>query len=212
MEKIANRYLVLVVILLVTTWLSNWLSYDRFDGAEAADIAVSKIPRTIGKWRGKDFPLDPEIYNILETRSIIHRRYVYNGRSVFLSLVYYADTKVDFHAPEACLSGNSIQLEKSVANLNLRYDKRKITIPVNQLIREKGGQKELIYYFFKAGNFLGKNYIALRVHLAINKLSSKRSGALIRISTPMKNVNTEQPSAILSDFAQQLYPYIMKNL
>ena len=105
MEKLRSRYIVLIAILLLTSVIVNYLSYDTFNKAETASLTIGKIPLNLGKWKGIDIPLDERIYDILETRAIINRSYFYNGSSVFLSVVYYPETKVGFHGPEECLGG-----------------------------------------------------------------------------------------------------------
>jgi len=103
-----------------------------------------------------------------------------------LSIVYYPETKVDFHAPEACLEGRGIQISKSYQTITITPNEKKVKINLNRLIRKQGGSDELIYYFYKAGDFLGKNYIKLRLNLALNKFGRKeKNGSLIRVSTPV---------------------------
>ncbi|MBW1720058.1 MAG: EpsI family protein [Deltaproteobacteria bacterium] len=145
------------------------------------------MPLEFGQWQGKDIPLDERIYEILETRSIINRTYrEENGKKVLLSIVYYPETKVDFHAPEACLEGRGIQISKSYQTITITPNEKKVKINLNRLIRKQGGSDELIYYFYKAGDFLGKNYIKLRLNLALNKFGRKeKNGSLIRVSTPV---------------------------
>jgi len=88
-----------------------------------------------------------------------------------------------------------------------------VGINLNQLIWQKENQERLVYYFYKAGKFMGENYIKLRLNLAINKFSNnEKSGSLIRISTPIQMSDTQEASKILLDFTQELYPYLIKYL
>ncbi|HHF52038.1 MAG TPA: exosortase-associated EpsI family protein, partial [Candidatus Aminicenantes bacterium] len=70
-----KRYLIIIAIMLLTSVLIHFLSYDTYYEAEAGIRAVKKIPLEFGQWQGKDIPLDEQIYEILETRSIINRAY-----------------------------------------------------------------------------------------------------------------------------------------
>ena len=63
--------------------------------------------------------MDPHVFDILETKSILNREYVSHAQMVLLSLVYYPETKVDFHAPEACLAGKGIQISKSEKTIEI---------------------------------------------------------------------------------------------
>jgi len=213
MEKVKSRYLILLVILSVTAGMVNFLSYDTFYEADAAVRTIKHIPLNIGKWHGQDMPLDSRVYDILETRSIINRNYVSNGHSVFLSLVYYPETKVDFHAPEGCLAGQGIQVDKSPRSIHFNYRGKRLRLDVNQLIRSHDGSNELIFYFYKAGRFVGRIYIKLRFSLALNKFGKEeKNGSLIRVSTPVSGDDYKSASIILTRFIEDLYPYLCKYL
>ncbi|OPL11558.1 MAG: hypothetical protein AVO38_15795 [delta proteobacterium ML8_D] len=200
--------------MLLTSVLVHFLSYDKYYEAEAGIRAVKNIPLEFGQWQGKDITLDERIYKILETRSIINRAYRgKNGQEVLLSIVYYPETKVDFHSPEGCLAGRGIQISKSAQTINLTYNKNKVKINLNRLIRQHGGSNELIYYFYKAGDFFGKNYIRMRLNLALNKFGRKeRNGSLIRVSSPVFGKDYKSASIILTGFIEDLYPYLYKYL
>ena len=214
MENMQNRYLIVVAIMILTSVFVNFLSYDTYYEAEAGIRAIKNIPLEFGQWQGKDIPLDERIYEILETRSIINRTYRgKNGQEVLLSIVYYPETKVDFHAPESCLSGRGIQVSKSAQTITITPNERKVTINLNRLIRQQSGSDELIYYFYKAGDFLGKNYIKLRLNLALNKFGRKeKNGSLIRVSTPVFREDYKSASNMLTRFVEDLYPYLSKYL
>ena len=214
MKELRSRYIILIAILLLTSVIVSYLSYDAFNKAKAASLTIEKIPLKLGKWKGIDIPLDERIYDILETRAIINRSYVCDGSSVFLSLVYYPETKVDLHRPEGCLAGRGIQTSKSDQTIIIsQQDSNRIRIDLNQLIRQKNGSPELVYYFYKAGNFIGRSYVRMRFKLAINKFFKKeKSGALIRVSTPISNDNTQKASNVLTGFMEKLYPYLITYL
>ena len=208
-----NRYLLVIAVMLLTSVLVKFFGYDPYHKADAGIKAISNIPLTIGEWKGRDVYLDARVYEILETKSIINRRYISNNQRVFLSIVYYPETKVSFHPPEACLGSHGIALTKSVKSLNLREGEKNINLKMNQLIYNKQGDEELVYYFYKAGEFLGQNYIRLKLNLAMNKFFNKnRSGSLIRVSTPIASKDHRHASAILVNFIQDLYPYLIKYL
>lgn len=200
--------------MLIASVLVNFLTYDTYHKAGAGIETIASIPLELGRWQGKDVPLEKLVYEILETRSIINRIYrTENGQEVFLSIVYYPDTKVDFHAPEGCLGGQGIELEKSSTTITLINNSKTVKINLNQLIWQQGSRENLVYYFYKAGKFVGQSYIKLRLSLAKNKFTNKtKSGSLIRVSTPIPTGDTQKASNILIDFTEQLYPVLIKYL
>jgi EpsI family protein len=211
-----NRYLWVIFLLLLLVLAVRAVSYDGEVSATEGLEAVSKIPHSFNGWQGTDYPLDPSVYDILETRSIIHRSYENsNSQKVFLSIVYYAETKVDFHAPEACLGGQGFKTTKSPDEVLINETGAETVLTVSKLVREKGpGDNELVYYFYKAGPFMGRSYLKLRLNLILNKFKDiPRSGSLIRVSTSIKNsLDDSLEKILLKKFINDLNPYIIRFL
>lgn len=213
MEKIRNRYLITIAAMLVFTAIVNSLTFETYQKVDASIQTIENIPMNIDKWEGTDVFLNEQVYDILETKSIIHRNYSSNNTNVFLSLVYYPETKVDFHTPESCFGGQGLKVKKSLENIDIEADNQKVNIQLNRLIYERPGTEELVYYFYKAGEFIGNSYIGLRLNLAINTFTQKsKSGALIRVSTPIRNGDIGSSSEILTQFVEDLYPYLVNYL
>ncbi len=210
MENIRTRYIIVSCILVFTALLVSFLNYGAYNNSEAGLRAINKIPLKFGKWHGKEVSLENLIYEILETKSIIHRTYrSESGKDVFLSIVYYAETKVDLHAPEACLGGKGILVDKTKKTISFTNNNKFTKLHLNQLIRKQKNHEEIIYYFYKAGHFMGESYIKLRFSLAMNKFTNQeKSGALIRVSTPVSAENVQKSSEILVNFIAELYPYL----
>ena len=211
MEKIINRYFVLIGLLLITTVLTNLLSYESYNASLKFPDLSNRFPLKIGEFKGEDLPIELRVYDILETKSILHRLYILDNQEIFLSIVHYPEAKVDFHAPEACLGGEGIQVSKSTKTINITYKGKRLKPTVIQLIRKKGGKDELFYYFYKADNSIGPNYITLRYNIIKNKLFNNDKGAsLIRISTPIVSGDIKKASQNLIDFINQIYPFLIE--
>ena len=211
LRKLKMRYIFLIMWVIVTAVVVNILSYDPFYQSYIAIKGIEKIPKNLKPWQGYDIKLEENVYDILETKAIIHRQYLYEKGNVFLSLVYYPETKVDFHSPEGCLAGIGIEIKKGIKIINFLHQGKTVEFYVNTLIRENQYSKQLIYYFYKAGDFLGKSLLEIRFNLAKRKLIGlPKSSALIRVSTPL--INEESADKILVEFLSKLYPHIMENL
>ena len=213
MGNIKTRYIVAIIIIAFGAVLVNAVEYETFYRADDAVLTVKKIPLNMKKWRGTEVLLAENIYEILETRAIIHRSYQFEGQRVFLSLVFYPETKVDFHAPEACMGGSGRKINKSTKTIEFGNGGESISLGINQLTYEDGPQRDLVYYFYKAGSFTGKNYILLRLNLAKNKLAGDgSSGSLIRISTGDEPIGGVSAHERLKSFIADLYPYLIQYL
>lgn len=206
---------IIILLLMVTSGVVIAINSDYSKSDETADQqALSGIPTRLDGWRGVDDPLEELVYDILETRSIINRNYFRAGsQRLHLSIVYYTATKVDFHAPESCLGGQGFSVEKSFRQIPIQYKGTSHPVNVVQLIRHSGSSTQLVYYFYKAGDFLGESYIKLRWNLVLNKFSSgDRSGSLIRFSIPVVQEDYDTASTTLVKFIEAMYPAIITSL
>ena len=208
-----KKYITVIVLFALFALVVNYLSYDTFNQPEDDFEAIGKIPYAIGGWKGKDLPLDSSVYELLETKTIIHRNYTLNDINILLSIVYYPQTKVDFHAPEGCLGGQGIKTKSSSRTIDLRTQDGTVSLDINEIVWEKGSEESLVYYFYKAGSFVGNSYIKLRFSLALNRfVSTEKSGALIRVSLPVYFSNYKETEVALWGFLEELYPYIIEAL
>ena len=206
MANLKFRYLIVVILLTVTIFVVYSLRYDSYRDDEINSDELQEIPMQFGDWQGQDLQLDEMVFEILETNAIIHRNYMdKHGNIILLSIVHYHDTKVDFHAPEACLGGLGLSTTKTKLKLDLELtNSKKILLEVAQLLSKDNDKQLLSYYFYKSGDFLGQNYIQLRLNIAVNKLLEKdSSGSLIRVSTSL-NGSKAKASRILINFLNEL--------
>ncbi len=212
MANLKFRYLIVIILLIITIFLINSLQYNssQDDGTGLANL--QSIPMQIGKWKGQELSLDKTIYDILETRAIIHRSFTADNKgNVFLSIVHYNDTKVDFHAPEACIGGRGLKTQKTNKKLTLFSSTRQRTIDVAKMVTTRPTGRTLTYYFFKAGQFIGSNYITMRLSIAANKIAMNDTrGSLIRISTTLTTKNEAIAETRLIDFMEKLFPYVLQ--
>ncbi len=214
MANLKFRYLIAILLLAVTASIVYGLQYDSSQDEETGLADLQNIPMQIGKWKGKKFPLEEMVYEILETKAIIHRAFTDDsGGDVFLSVVHYHDTKVDFHAPEACIGGNGLKTKKKNKMIKFFPGDQEEKIEVAELITTRDTGQTLTYYFFKAGQFVGSNYIKMRLSIAANKLSRNDArGSLIRISTKLTPGKEDEAELLLVEFMKELHPYVQHSL
>jgi EpsI family protein len=215
MANLKFRYLIVIILLAMTATVVSGLQYDSSRDDDTGLSDLQGIPLQIGEWwQGKDFPLQEMVYEILETRAIIHRSYTKGSEdSIFLSLVHYFDTKVDFHAPEACLGGEGLKTKKTIKTITITSGDQKITLDITELLTTRETGQTLTYYFFKSGDFMGSNYIKMRLSIAANKLARNDTrSSLIRISTALVPGHEAAAEALLRDFMEDLLPHLKQSL
>jgi len=214
MTSVKFRYVAAILLLISTSAVVNALQRTPYQNDEAGFAILRQIPTQIGKWQGRDYPLEEEVYDILETRSIIHRSFkTDNGHNSFLSIVHYHDTKVDFHRPEACLGAKGVELEKTTKSVTLQSNTEPITFDIARMISTNNDGQTLVYYFYKAGRFVGSSYLMMRLNIAFNKISrNDTKGSLIRISTNYAPGKEAEAETVLQGFLQDIFPHIEKLL
>ena len=214
MANLKFRYLIVALSVAVTTFVVYNLQYDSSQDDESGLAILQTIPMHVGKWKGQDVSLDETVYEILETRAIIHRSFISgNGDNVFLSVVHYHDTKVGFHAPEACLGGRGEKTTKTTKTITLFSGARQRTIEIAEIIATRVTGQTLTYYFFKSGRFIGSNYIKMRLSIAANKFARNDTrGSLVRISTTLIPGNEAVAESLLTDFLEDIFSYVQQSL
>ncbi|HFD32709.1 MAG TPA: EpsI family protein [Gammaproteobacteria bacterium] len=213
MTNLKLRYLIAAILIAATAAVVSALQYNSSQDEGATGRAfLQTIPMQIGEWKGYDVPLDEKVYEILETRAIINRNYVNKaGKTLQLSIVHYNDTKVDFHAPEACLGGRGEHTKKIVKKIPIKRDGNSSTLEIAEILASNPNSNNSVsYYFYKAGSFMGQNYIKMRLNIAKNRLFRKnKSGSLIRVSGYLGVEGSQrQEEKIIESFMQKLIPVI----
>jgi len=214
MASLKLRYFIALVLLSITACVVKSLQYDSKQDDVAGLAAIRAIPMQLGKWQGHDVPLAEEVYDILETKAILNRNYVSpEGNHIFLSIVHYSDTKVDFHAPEACLGGRGERTTKIVKKIYLTINGKIFPLTIAEVHAQNFDSQSLSYYFYKAGKFMGQSYIKMRLNIAYNRLTKQnKSGSLIRISMPIQLTVPEEKQEIrLKQFMQRLVPFLVNH-
>jgi EpsI family protein len=208
MGKVKNRVFVLMTLLAAAGLLSGWFSGQWYT-SKGNGSSLKDFPINHGAWKGERIGMDKIVADILETDALVLNSYVKDREPVLLAIVYYPDAKVDFHMPEACYSATGVKINKRVRSITLNAMG---TINLSELDILRGNSKELVYYFFKSGNFIGNSYNRLRFNLVLNNLLSKeKSGALVRISTPVAG-EADDADSRLTNFLNDFMPLFKKYL
>ena len=199
-----NKNFIIVVFVLTTACMVALLSYlpNRFDNT--SEIKVADFPKTIGQWSSRDIPLTEKDYSILETKNLFVRDYKdARGQSVYLYLVYSEDNRKVSHPPEVCYMGSGVTI------VNKSSVKIAGSIPATEFIVEKGNIRQLVVYWFKAGNIYTDQYLKQQSKIAMGRLFGRRtSGALIRLSADIKDGGVEEAFKLIDGFAVEIKPLL----
>ena len=128
-----------------------------------------------------------------------------DGLPVNLYVAYYRSQRngLSVHSPRLCLPGGGWQIKK-FDQVALARGNGQPPRPVNRVLIEQGGHKQLVYYWFQErGRQLTNEYV-VRWYLFWDALKMNRTdGALIRVVIPVPNGMSEADlETRLTRFAQ----------
>lgn len=142
-----------------------------------------RFPSQLGDWKGTEIELEEKIYQILETRNVLSRRYQNaRGENVHLLLVgSYRDRRVA-HPPEVCYTGSNYTiLNESSGTLETHGE----SIPYKTFLAQNKNlaEEEHVLYVYKIGQKWTTNYYAQQIRFALDHLTRRGSHVLlIRLS------------------------------
>lgn len=201
-----NKNFIIVALVLAVVAVIGVISYLPTRFAISEKVKVVDFPKEIGEWIAVDIPLSERDYEILETRNLIMREYKNSaGDSVYLYIVYSEDNRKVSHPPEVCLmgGGGSI-LDKSCVQITN-------SIKAIRLLMEKGDFKQLVVYWYKAGNFHTDKYLKQQLKVVLDRMLGKRTScALIRVSTDIKDNNQEAALGLIKGFVSEIEPLLAR--
>ena len=202
-----KRFLIIVGILIIGVGLSLVFKSAEIDSG--IDERVVNLPKQLGAYTSKDVELEDRIYEILETKNVVMRHYFKEGEPpVLFYLIFSKKTHKTSDPPENCLRGEGRAIvSKEQVELS------GLDIPVNKLLVEKAGSKDLHLYWFIAGDEFFQSYVGQRLKLILSYLKrAPQSGGQIRISTEVIGNNEQEALQRLEKFIVEIMPYLEKLL
>ncbi|MFZ5800479.1 MAG: exosortase C-terminal domain/associated protein EpsI [Candidatus Omnitrophota bacterium] len=199
-----NKTFTIVIAILCVVTVIGLLSYLPERRASSTEARMSDFPMQIGEWSAKDIPISERDYAILETRNLIMREYKNPaGESVLLYIVYSAGNRKVSHPPEVCYMGSGMTvIEKSIIPLSE-------SISATRMLVEKADSRQLVVYWFRAGNYNTPQYLSQQIRMVLNRLIGKSSsGAMLRLSIDLKDNDEPAAQKTLRDFAALIAPLL----
>ena len=202
MKRRKAEFRAVIVLTLIAAALV-W-ALDRTEPLKNARF--SEFPLVIGDWQGRDIPMSEYVYRGTETTYLLLRDYASPryDHAVNLSIVWFEDTNIAFHAPEGCLGGVSNEVkDRGVVRVRLaeEHDLKKFIADIN-------GTDYLVLYYFDADGHITTSQSAIRMRVLLKRLLlSRASASLIRVMAPVGE-SEEKTMASLVDFLGDLYPLV----
>ncbi|MFZ2801891.1 MAG: exosortase C-terminal domain/associated protein EpsI [Syntrophorhabdus sp.] len=204
MKKSHLRYLAVILLTLLCS-----LVVHRVETAQPIrNDKFFSFPLVIGDWTGKEVAMSEYVYQGIETPYLFLRNYhsPQHRLPVNLSIVWFDDRNIAFHAPEACMGGVGNQvIEKSRKQITLQGNEYRLDTLIVQM---PGQSKQLVWYFFDVDGYITTSQTDIRLHVLKKRLVGKRASAsFIRLMAPFTDdqANVEQT---LTTFLEALLPLV----
>ncbi len=186
MKGSSPRFLIAAVLMLATALVLQAHSRNEIFPPR---LPLRSLPLEIGGWIGHNYSLDQQTLDILGPGEYLVRDYDNVDAPEFpvgLFIAYFPSQKAGdtIHSPNHCLPGAGWvpTLRQTVALT--RPDGS--SFPVNRYIVAKGGNRQIVLYWFQAhGRAVASEYWA-KYYLVADSIRMNRSdGALVRLMSPM---------------------------
>jgi exosortase D (VPLPA-CTERM-specific) len=179
------------------------------------------FPKTLGEWQGRTSLLEPQVEHALGLDDYILSDYsiVENGKprggSVNLYVAYYPSQRKGNspHSPIVCIPGGGWLIAK-FDRTQFRDPSLPSPLPFNRAVIERGGHKQIVYYWFvQRGRRVANEYWSKWYLFQDAILKNRTDGALVRVTTPVYPNETEQQAdSRLQAFLRQLEPNLQAYL
>lgn len=187
-------------LIIAVTILS--LVYDRSSEETVDTVTLSRFPLYIENWVGERELIATEIKDKLGADATFMANYTQLSQSIPVNLYiahYRSQRKgVSPHSPRVCIPGGGWQITSFKRTETQGH-------PANQVIIEKGQERQLVYYWFLNGEQVIANEYVNKWYLFQNAIWHNRTdGSLIRYVTPiMANESLEEADKRIQSLIQR---------
>jgi EpsI family protein len=201
MQKERIRFIIVIIITLLTGGIIAKISFEP----PLENNKFFNFPMNIVDWKGEEVPMADYVYASLETKYSFLRNYRSKryATPVNLSLVWFDDRMVAFHAPEACLGGVGINIVEQ-SSIKVKLNGRDCEI--NKMVVNYNSIKQLVLYFFDVEGKITTSQSIIRLNILKRRLEFKRGSAtFVRLMSPIET-NEEKITNEMLDFLSSIYP------
>lgn len=156
------------------------------------------FPMQLGEWAGVSSVMERQYLDALQLDDYVLADYSAAEKvPVNLYVAYYLSPKKgrSSHSPRQCIPGGGWEISSfEPLRLDQRQDMTK-ALEVNRLVIQKGGQKQIVYYWFKQRDRWITSEYSVKFYLFWDSLTRHRAdGALVRL---VSSVNAGETEAIV---------------
>jgi EpsI family protein len=172
------------------------------------------FPVRLGNWtQVQDWPLEPEVLEMLGPDDSLNRQYELTGASQRASLfVGYYRTQLrakNAHDPKVCLPGGGWNPRDSRV-INISLPDAQISFPANYYRIAKGDEEAVVLYWFQTYKGAYPFEQQLHLHRVVDSILDNRTDmALVRILIPVSGGRVDAADVLAIQMAQMVYPSML---
>ena len=216
-----NNFSAVVVVVIVFFFLSALnFKVNSFPGY-TLNNKMSDFPLKFGQFVGEPQFIEDEMIKASGADEAFNGIY-YDTNSKFYSLYIgyrgkpFGESINFFHSPNICMPSSGWETISSESKIieKVHYFN---TLPVHEMVVEKIGSKQLVYFWFQTNKQPSSNVNVNRFHLSIHAITNANTSDLfVRPITSINDKETlEETRGRLDDFVKEMMPvlieYIEKN-
>jgi EpsI family protein len=203
----ARSWALLAACLVLAGALAWWIQLR--EAVDSDPTTLGALPTRIAGHEGRDIPIEQAAEAMLQADFHVQREYAGPfGEPVWLYVGYYGTVRggTPEHTPRACYTAHGwrIRAEQSVVVDRERGSRAR------EYRVEVGGHEQLVHFWYRT--FRGTGLLslsALRVdHFVGRLLTGRADGALVRLSTPLRDGDVVAARSRLLGFAAALEPLL----
>lgn len=205
MKKTYNKILITIAL----TFAATMFVFAANTAKPIENKMFFQFPMTIEDWSGREIQMQDYVYQMIETKYLFLRDYQSQRYSVplNLSIVWFDDTDIAFHAPEACLGGVGNKV-KEKTTIKARINGMEQTLG-KLILDQPDKRKTIVLYYFDVDGYRTTSQTEIRLHILLKRLFFERSSAsFIRLIAPVVT-SDENTVVMMLDFlkgAQGIIP------
>ena len=206
----------IVATALVTVGVALEFSMPERPEITPARSQFAQFPTRLGDWSGNPERLEQMYLDALQLDDYLLMNYRgADGLPMNFYVAYYRSQRsgMSVHSPRLCLPAGGWNVEKFEQHSVAGADGHS-SWPVNRVVIEHNGERDLVYYWFRERNRRLTNEYSVRWYLFWDSIKMNRTdGALVRLVMPIpKGTSEARIDAQLTRFAQlaeqQLNSYV----
>jgi exosortase D (VPLPA-CTERM-specific) len=182
----------------------------------AARTDFDSFPMQVDAWTGSAAKVDPaalESLNVTDYLSLNFLKPTAGDPPINVWIAYYANQQPgnSIHSPQKCIPGGGWAIDSFNT---VPIEVQGTEAAANRLIISRGGERQLVYYWFQERNRIETNEYMVKWHTLTDSVTRKRTdGALVRFVVPLQD--GEDLAAVESHlrgfigaFSKRLSPYL----